>query len=80
VFEELHALLLCSDLRALEVHSALQINKAVVALSGFDGLSRSIAGFDFISAAAQCEQMMLAVGSANVGSGHPQTREKQSDV
>ena len=80
VFEELHALLLCSDLRALEVHSALQINKAVVALSGFDGLSRSIAGFDFISAAAQCEQMMLAVESANVGSGHPQTREKQSDV
>jgi hypothetical protein len=55
---ELHTLLLCSDLRALQVHSGLQVNRCAVALDGFEALSQSIASFDFVTAAAQCEQMM----------------------
>ena len=62
--DELHALLLCSDLRALEVHSGLQADKAVVAMGGFDALSQSIASFDFASAATQCQQLMLTLGSS----------------
>ena len=55
---ELHALLMRSDLRALEVHLRLQAHRAVVALVDFDALSESIAAFDFAKAATQCEQMM----------------------
>jgi CheY-like chemotaxis protein/HPt (histidine-containing phosphotransfer) domain-containing protein len=60
---ELHTLLLASDLRALEVHSGLQIKKDVVALNGFDALSLSIAAFDFVSGVKHCEQVMQGLGA-----------------
>jgi signal transduction histidine kinase/DNA-binding response OmpR family regulator/HPt (histidine-containing phosphotransfer) domain-containing protein len=56
--QDLHALLLASDLRALETHAGLQVNKAVATLEGFDALSQSIARFDFASAAAHCAQLL----------------------
>jgi HPt (histidine-containing phosphotransfer) domain-containing protein len=58
---ELHALLLSSDLGALEMHSALQAKTAVVAMEGFDSLSQSIASFDFANAALRCQELMLAL-------------------
>ena len=58
---ELHALLLSSDLRALEMHSALQVKKAVVAMDGFDSMSQSIASYDFANAALRCQELMLAL-------------------
>jgi CheY-like chemotaxis protein len=60
--QELRALLLASDLRALEAHSGLQINKALVALDGFDALSQSIAAFDFANAVLQCELVLRGLG------------------
>jgi PAS domain S-box-containing protein len=66
-FGSLHELLLCSDLQALEVHSALQANKAAQALAGFRALSQSIAVFDFVKAAHQCEQMMQKLESLRPG-------------
>jgi CheY-like chemotaxis protein/HPt (histidine-containing phosphotransfer) domain-containing protein len=60
---ELRALLLASDLRALEVHSGLQSKKDIVTLDGFDALSQSIAAFDFVSGAKNCEQVMQGLGA-----------------
>ena len=60
--QELRVLLLASDLRALEAHSGLQINKALVALDGFDALSQTIAAFDFAGAVLQCEQVLRGLG------------------
>ncbi|HPW28247.1 MAG TPA: response regulator [Rhodoferax sp.] len=56
--QELHALLLASDLRALETHSGLRTNPSVVAMDGFDALSQSIVQFDFASAVNHCAQLL----------------------
>ena len=73
---ELQALLLCSDLRALEVHSALQANKTVVTMGGFDALSQSIASFDFAIAATQCQELMLALRSDRQGLSQQSVHEE----
>ena len=73
---ELQALLLCSDLRALEVHSALQANKTVVTMGGFDALSQSIANFDFAIAATQCQELMLALRSDRQGLSQQSVHEE----
>jgi PAS domain S-box-containing protein len=56
--DELHALLLNSDLQALEIHSRMLINQPLTAVNGFDALSHAIAGFDFAQAAVHCEQLL----------------------
>jgi hypothetical protein len=61
--QELHALLLASDLRALEVHSGLQINQGVVLLDGFEAMSKSISTFDFANGATHCEQVIRGLGT-----------------
>jgi CheY-like chemotaxis protein/HPt (histidine-containing phosphotransfer) domain-containing protein len=63
--QELHSLLLASDLRALEIHSVLQANRSVMSMDGFDALSQSIAKFDFTSAASQCRQILQGLGDSS---------------
>ena len=64
--EELHTLLTCSDLRALEVYTRLQRDAAVIASDGFDALSQSIAAFDFVQAATQCDQLACWLRSQSI--------------
>lgn len=58
---ELHALLACSDLRALEVHARVHRACSRAAINGYEQLDLAVGAFDFANGLVLCEQLMETV-------------------
>jgi len=62
--EELHALLACSDLRALEVNRRVQEAYQAAPVKGFAELDQAIGALDFAAGTLRCEQLIKTLRSA----------------
>ena len=59
--KELRALLACSDLKALDVHTRVQAAGAVLDMKGIAELGQAVRDFDFAHAAAVCDRLIAAL-------------------
>ncbi len=64
---ELQALLVCSDLRALELHARVQTASPKAAAKSFAELEQAVRDFDFAQGAAHCERLIGELRSASSG-------------